>query len=169
MDRPTVTTGAKPRIMNIERCTGNRKHTTVIAEAVYFGVPSRVSPSLYIYMTLSLSLGQQPPVPVPNPSTYRVWRVRVRLWDRHGHMYPRSKLHPALFLQITVLTESAPISFAISATGSTSLPIPLPTCRHPSGIRVTSVRSNRMVCRVFRWKNLVSSRRHSIGAYRIYK
>lgn len=31
-----------------------RKHTTAIAEAVYFGVPSRVSPSLYIYGTLTL-------------------------------------------------------------------------------------------------------------------
>lgn len=31
-----------------------KEHTTVIAEAVYFGVPSRVSPSLYIYGTLTL-------------------------------------------------------------------------------------------------------------------
>lgn len=43
--------------MDIRRQPGGRKpkeHTTAIAEAVYFGVPSRVSPSLYIYGTLTL-------------------------------------------------------------------------------------------------------------------
>lgn len=47
-----VATKVEPRWINKGERT---KHTTASAEAVYFRVPSSVSPSLYIYRTRSLS------------------------------------------------------------------------------------------------------------------
>lgn len=52
-----------------------KEHTTAIAEAVYFGVPCRVSPSLYIYGTLTL------------PATTRTRAVRDSVYTRVWYRY----------------------------------------------------------------------------------
>jgi len=66
--------------MNIRRQPNGRKpkeHTTVIAEAVYFGVPSRVSPSLYIYGTLTLPATTRAKA-VHDSDTYDTLRYPIR-------------------------------------------------------------------------------------------